>query len=943
MLMSVLPESHPGPSLRGTTTSAGNVHVAVRSGTTPAQQIMQDMPPVRVPPAVQLAFQPQAASNAEMLQEEQHDDPQHAAQASDVPTQRDKHQNDQANPAHVGTNQDGTHMLAARLAVREAPGPDADTISIDAGGPSRCVPPHQIAEGLPVRLSYMDTESIDITGSSIPAPLAQAAEGPAGLRPLNDTLPDDVMGTSTPMPSPSSAACATAVNVNRAAQAEHAQQGPVTAHIESSRTDSVPGCVAAPGIKITPEHRKGNYLGCASKQQEQQEDGLEAGQLSGTARACKRPRGTRQGAIEKGAKLRKTLRELDAEPSSSVMLSGSLWLPPNAAKTRQQARASQPVRKLRGRLIPMPSSILAKQHAGPKLQEVLTSLPEIEAQAQKRSAQEHKGNASVRAAAADVRETAGGMSEHGQNGSSEGGHQALTHKEGVQQPDVSARSAEQSASLDTAQPSERPKQQTSGPPQRQKGNRELHRLLTAATAVPQKHMDSAPLLIEPAGRTRGVCRGRERAASEVRALVRGAANTQPVQVRSAPVHQEAAGRVSTPNRPLSLGKEKPNRELARLLHAATEVQPKDVSSAPLHLQATGRTRAESHLKLSVSKMPLSLRKDRRGRALANLIETAAQVPPEQASDAAVHLQATHRTRAQSTFQPSAVKAVPSMAQATQKITLMPKPMGGFRELLALNDTAGSSAPAADRLRSWHATKPQPVGTACQSKMYTSSVAAAVQDKAEDRKLLGRREHRWAASGQVTGQVGSPNAPMLTRRADQLTTAKGERIAQRTRGNKQRLGLRSSNAGLGRKPSKGSKLHKKQVAQKQTIRLPIPDVQLAHGIKGRITRSKQPDLGSRKPMRGSPVKPTVQNASRAPSRIASADAARPGTAARSSGPAPSKARKTGIGANNTRHAVPYRRGLVPKSAAKPAQRRLLRADCRLACPQDAEIFTPARYG
>jgi len=753
--------------LRGLRTSAENLHVAVRSGTTPAQQIMQVMPPVRVPPPIQHAFQPQAAGNAELLQEEQHDDRQPGAQDSDLLAQQDERQSDQANLACVGTDQNGTHMPAARLAVIDAPG--HDTISGDACRPSRYIPPHQVAEGLPVRLTSMDTESIDITGSSIPAPSAQAAGGLAGLQPFNDTLPDDIRGTSTPTPSPSSATYATAVNVNIAASAEHAQQGPVTAHIESSRTDSAPGCVAGPGVKITPEHRKGTYFGCASKQQVQQEDGLEAGQLSGTKRACKRPRGTQQAATEKGAKLRKIFRELDAEPSSSVMLSGSLWLPPNAATTRQQARASQPVRKLRGRLILIPSRISAKQHAGPELQEALTSPPEVEASAQKRSAQEHKGNASVRAAAADARETAGDMAEHGQNGSLEGGHQALPHTEGVQQPNVSAPGAEQPASLDTSQPAKHPKQQASWSPHRQKGNRELHRLLTAATAVPQKHMDSAPLLIEQTGRTRGLCRGQEKPAGEVPALVRGAANTQPAQVRSAPVLQ-AAGRVSTPKSPLSLAEEKPSRELARLLHAATEVQPKDVSSAPLHLQATGRTRAESHLKL------------------------------------------------------------------------------------------------------------------------------------------------WA---------------------DQLTTAKGERIAQRTRGQELRLGLRSSQTGIGRQPSKGSKLHKKQVAQKQTIRLPIPDVQMAHSIKGRITRSKQPELGSRKPMFGSPVKLTVQYASRAPSRIASAAAARPGNAARSSGPASSKARTYGIGAN-PRHTVPYRRGLVPKIAAKPAQRRIVRAIRRWASPQEAEI-------
>ena len=653
-------------------------------------------------------------------------------------------------------DQDG-RVVTADLACREGLSPSVDTHSIDVGGLSCLQPLQQAAEASAAGASRTaETASVDIVGSCalVHAP-ALAAERPPGSISCAGTASISIIGSAVHRALPQSAD-----------EDEPAESDPVQAVSTGCNSagvqDAAPAC--------PPSEASGERINGATAQQQKQAAKREAGQPSAAACIGKRPRDEQEGAPGKQLKLLRTLRELDVDPSSSLTLSASDWLPPQPGKTWQQALNGQQLRKLRGRQIPVPGVAAAaagsEGHAGSRLVAASSPPPGI-------APAEHEQHAQAYNASAGAQDTAEAAAEHTSGDGEAAQQQSISEAEASEPAAPICQS-----SVQPAQPAEE-----SAPPHAEpcKGSRELYSLLSSALATPGQQASSVPLCRQLTGKTRA---------------------------QSAP-QPEAS------NAPANKRKKASTGELAKLLEAAAKVAPRDASSAPLHLQAHGRTRAQSTPKRSASDELFSPRKDRKpNRELARLLHAAADVPPKDASSAPLYLGATRRANAGSQQKPSlevnAPAPVQAQAEAPSRPKPMPKSMRGFRELAALHDGLLVQAPSQPRRR--HAVKLEQAETAGQGPLPTALVpAGAEQANKAKRKPSGGRERRWAASGQPIGQLGRRAAQ--TRRAGQLAAVQSGGIAKRTRQRDLSLAGPATMASSGQQTS--SKPHVKQTARKQT--------------------------------------------------------------------------------------------------------------------------------
>ena len=724
---------------------------------------------------------------------------------TDLPAQQDACQDIPSDRPH----QDGRRRSAtADLACREGLSLSEDTHSVDVGGPSYLQPLQQAAEPSAARTSHAaETASIDIVGSrALASAAAPAAECIQGSVSHADTASIDIIGPGTLMAAPQAA------DELDAAQAGQIQSG----------SDSAAGQGIAPAS--IPPDACGKH-GADDVQQAKQAANQGAGRQPAAACAGKRPRGAQQDASSKQLKLQRTLRELDVDPSSSLTLSASEWLPALPAKTRQQALASQQLRQLRGRQIVTPAAASAAVcrtgQACSELSDAPSSPPGIAPAA-------HEQHLQACNASAGAPETAEAAPEH-----------ASKDREGVQQQAVAEHQASKVVNLQSdarpAQPAKQP-----APPHKEptKGSRELNSLLTSALATPEHQASSISLCRQSTGTTRA----------------------------------HSALLLGTSGAPVNKRKKASTGELARLLEAAAKVSPREACSAPLHLQAHGRTRSQSTPKHSTSDKPLSLSKDRKpNRELARLLHAAAEVPPRDASSAPLYLGATRAAKAQSrqtaSLEVNAPAPVQAQAEAPPQPKAKPKPVRGLRELAALCNGLSVQAPIQPRRR--HAVKLQQAETACQNPVLTPSMpAVARQADMRERSPAGSRERQWAASGQPIGQLGSRALHRQTRRAGQLAAVQGRGITKRTKQWDLSHVGHAPVASSGRQSS--SKPHVKQTARKQTAlhaRRAFHDWRVAQG-------NKQP---------GRAVPP--RKAGRAPAKGARVPAAAPGEAGQPAGALP----------------------------------------------------------
>ena len=539
---------------------------------------------------------------------------------SDLLVQQVARQDIPADPPQQTRNQDGRHRTAtADLACREGLRPSMNTQSVDVGGPS-CIQPLQQAAEASAAGTYQtaETASIDIVGScALVAPAAERIQGGASRA---DTASIDIIEPDTVTALP------------RATDDGDAVQ-PGQLQVGSSGQDSAAGQDTAP--TSMPSDACARHGGDGVQQSSQ------AASQEAAAGAGKRSPGEQWGAASKQLKLRRTLRELDVEPSSALTLSTSEWLPAQPAKTRQQALAGQQLRKLRGRQIPVPGAAPAaagsKGYAGSGLLAAASPPPGIASAA-------HEQHVQAGAASAGAQEAAEAAAEH-----------ASRDGEAVQHPPVSERHASEAGNppgnAQLAQPAEQAAPSHVEP---HKGSRELNSLLTSTLAMPGHPASGVPLCRQSIGRTRA----------------------------------HSAVQPGTSEAPVSKRKKASTGELAKLLEAAAAVSPKQARSAPLHLQAHGRTRAQSTPKHSASDQLLSLRKDKKpNRELARLLHAAAEVAPKDASSAPLCLGPTRGANAQSQPKPSVEDTAPApvQTQAEEPLQSKPKPMRGFRELAALHD------------------------------------------------------------------------------------------------------------------------------------------------------------------------------------------------------------------------------------------------------------------
>ena len=722
-----------------------------------------------------------------------------------------------------------------------------ETPSIDVGGPSRLPAPQQAAEAPAAKTSDIDASSVDIVGSVAPVSAAELAlRCTPGMTSCADTASVDIVGPGVSRNLPHAADGAPA-------QADMAQIASI-ANISAASRD------AAAAVKtVPPPNAHGRRKLSNDMQQGPRAAKSEARQLLRAACACKRPYITDQGAPGKRLKLQRALRELDIDPSSSLTLSGSEWLPAQPAKTRQQARASQSLWELRGRKIPKPGTAFnasgSKGHPCPELQEASMPPPGVAPAA-------HEGHAQARSASPCAQETAQIVSEHAvEEGRPEQQHSARVHQatEAVSFQSI-AGSAKRAHQLP---PSQR---------EPQKGNRELNSLLTAALATPGHRASSAPLYLHSTGRTRA----------------------------------QSVHKPSTPGLPLHKKKTASAAELAKLLEAAAAVSPKDAKSAPPLLQAAGRTRVQSTGKQCTSHKPLSLKKDRPNRELARLLSAAAEVPPKDVSSAPLYLGPTRQAKAKSASKPVLQKITPSAGQAQAEVPLKPKPMRGFRELAALYEDL--SEPGSSQHTRRQAVKPQQAERACQISVTASQrTAAAGQGTLQERRSLGSRKRQWAASGQGGGQLGRRATRMQSRRAGQLAALQGQCLALRTRGqnpsNCKRISMGSSEGQV----LSSSKPHVKQTARKHLASKSATAGQI--GLQNWQVKSARKQLRLRVPLQASPLRMTALKASRGSARNARITAVNAQTSA-----APhSKEQKSAAG-STPHHAVPKRKGLALRGAA-----------------------------
>ena len=852
-LLGAVARISPMPLRRGQAARPAECGDAARPGSAPAQCKALCLPPASAAPCIADALQPDGQPFVRVLPSEQPDPSERVDSVRDVAVQQLACQNPQAHPPQAEANQDGGHSgVPKRLIAGENPNPSKDTQSIDVGG-SSCLQPLQQAFEAPVaRSSKNDTAIVDIMRSctlgSAPEVAAHCTPGSASH---GDTVSVDITGSGFAKALPQVASHCVAACAGEA-------------RIIGPCNDSEAGAAAVPAVTTVPVEKYNKRNTDNNPQQGHPAAATsEAGRQVGAASARKRPCSTQQGASGRQIRLQRTLRELDVDPSSSLALSGSEWLPAKWAKTRQQARASQPTRNLRGRQIPLPGIPCSG------LPFDLVQPPGIAPAAEEQHAQAWM-------AAACAQELAEAMPERG-----------LEEREATQQQPLFERQTHEDIYIkSTALPAVQAQRPLPPQTEPQKGSRELHSLFTIALATPGHQAGDASLYRQLTGRTRA---------------------------QSAP--QPTASEVPVDERQKASAK-----ELAMLLEAAAAVSPRDARSAPLNLQAPGRTRAQSTFRHSTSQKPLSLRKDRKpNRELAALLHAAAEVPPKHVSSAPLYLGATRRAVAQSTLKPGVKEIAPGRAQAQPEAPPKPKPMRGVRELAALHN--GLFTQAANHPRRGAPVMRQQAETASLKPVPINAVpAAAGQDSTPDREPSGSRERQWAASGQPMGQLDRRAAHMQTRRAGQVAAVQGRSIAQCTRRQNTSLGMHAPTGSSVRQILGSRKPRVKQTARKQSVGKAALAGQTKYHRHGHVMRGgKQPAERLGHPVQASPVKVASQKAGRAPAGIARSTAVK---AAWASAAAHAKVGNS-AGGSTPRHAAPKRGGLAVKRAPKQAPRATAR--------------------
>lgn len=856
-------EVPPHSPQRGIETCPAERGDAARLGAAPAWETAPDLHAAGGAPRTAHAAKPEGQVSVRVLSPRQPDSSERTDSVRDVAVQQDACQNIKAHPTQAEADQDDSRgSVPTHLTAGEDLDPSKDTHSVDVGGPS-CLQLLQLAgEPTVARTPSNDTATIDIVGS---ATLGSAQEGAANCTLCiafhADTASIDIIGSGV------SRTLRQGASGCDAAQAGKTQVAGTCSNSEAA---------AVLAISIAPSQDSGKRkIGDDLQREHPAAATSEAGRQVKAASARKRPCGTQQGASSKQPKLQRTLKELDVDPSSSLALSGSEWLPAQPAKTRQQVRASQPIRNLRGRQILIPGISCAaadcKARAISGLPYALIPPPGIAPAA-------HKQHAQARKASACAQRAAEAMPDHG-----------LDDGEAMQQQPVCEHQANEAAQLQSnalpAVQAERP-----SPPQTepQKGSRELHSLLTTALASPGHQAGSASLHRQLASRTRA---------------------------QSAP--QPRTSRV-----PINEIQRASANELAKSLEAAAAVSQRDACSAPLRLQAPGTARPQAMSRHSTSPKPLSLRKDRKpNRELAGLLHAAAEVPPKDISSAPLYRGATRRAMAQSKFKPGLKGSAPSRMQARPEAPQKPKPkpMRGFRELAALHD--GLVAQAAKHPRRRASVTPQQAETACPRPVPTNQApAVAGQDSTPDRGPSGSRERQWAASGQPMGQLDRRATHRQTRRAGQLAAVQGRSNAQCTRGQDFSLGMHAPTGSSGRQILSSSKPRVHQTGKKESVGKAALAGQTKRHRPGHVMRGReQPARRLGHPVQASRVKGIPQEAGTAPARIARGTAAH---AARASAASHTKAADSARG-SAPRHAVPKRSGLAVKRTARQAPRATAR--------------------
>ena len=287
------------------------------------KQGVQNMP--RVPPPNWHAMQLAAEAATEGVQHGRH-----AAGQLDMPARHaavargDRQRSAESRRSQASMNDTGNRWTSPNLVARESLSPSTETALVEAGGISSLGNPASAAQGPAAGESRQLTVAGDM-GLSVSQPLAGSSQ----------TVSEDGAGPVAQPANHRAPAESDAGEALTAAPNGAAQPQPSAAQIAQISNDASPTAhITLPTVDATEQpigecdHPAGRH-------------------------APKRPRKSDAERSAKAVKLCRMLREIDTS-AGSLLASGSSEGSLSTARTRWQTKFRQPVRKLRGRRIPIP-------------------------------------------------------------------------------------------------------------------------------------------------------------------------------------------------------------------------------------------------------------------------------------------------------------------------------------------------------------------------------------------------------------------------------------------------------------------------------------------------------------------------------------------------------------------------------------------------------------